>query len=176
MGGTKKILPELLGPFARIEGKFYQLDSKVVSLLEQVDALNRMTSEEKGSLPTVFGSWAAVDEAASEAEADRDAYLRGERVIMPDKVKVDVHEDVSGYVSIVPTFDGVIQRRCTRRTFGRTTFKTSTTRTRARRARAGRADRGSERGAEGSAPLSAADAQRARPPLQPTARNAARRG
>ena len=104
--GTKAY-PELVGLFARVEGTFYLLSHDVRSLLDEVMGLNALTAAEKSALPEVLKSWAAVDAAATNAGAEQDAYLKGERVVVPRQVSLDVYDDGSGLVSVVPTFDGV---------------------------------------------------------------------
>jgi len=105
--GGRRVYPELAGPFARLEGVFYLLSDETWHLLDEAQALNAMSADEKALLPKVLRAWASVDAAAAEAGATPDRYLRGERVAVPAKVSLDVREDEAGRVSIVPTFESV---------------------------------------------------------------------
>jgi superfamily II DNA or RNA helicase len=105
--GGAQAHPEIVGPFARFEGTFYLLSDQTRTLLDEVATLNALPPDQKTALPQVLKSWGAVDAAADEADASLDPYLRGEQVVVPEKVSLDVHEHEDGEVSIVPTFAGV---------------------------------------------------------------------
>lgn len=105
--GGRRVYPEFVGPFARLEGAFYLLSDETWHLLDEAQSLNAMSAEEKALLANVLRAWASVDAAATEAGATPDRYLRGERVAVPAKVSLDVREDEAGRVSVVPTFEGV---------------------------------------------------------------------
>jgi superfamily II DNA or RNA helicase len=107
--GGRHVYPELLGPFARLEGSFYLLTNETQHLLSAVASLNDLPTRERALLPRVLQKWAAVDSAAAAADAREDAYLAGERVVVPEKVKLDVVTDDTGRVSVVPAFDGVAE-------------------------------------------------------------------
>ena len=106
VGGTQAH-PEIVGPFARFEGTFYLLSNQTIALLDEVATLNALQPDQKEALPQVLKSWAAVGAAANEADAGLDPYLRGEQVVVPEKVSLDVHQHENSDVSVVPTFAGV---------------------------------------------------------------------
>lgn len=106
VGGTR-VLPDLIGPFARLNGVFYQVPDGTRRLLEEVSGLNALPAAEKEALHKVLRRWASVGAAARDADADLDQYLTEERVVVPNSVSLDVVEDESGRVSIVPTFNDV---------------------------------------------------------------------
>jgi hypothetical protein len=105
--GGRRVYPELIGPFAKLEGEVYLLAAEVRELLGQVSALNALPAEEKSRLDKVLAKWASVDRAADGAGARVDHYLAGESVVVPEKVIIDMVEDTEGNVSVVPSFANV---------------------------------------------------------------------
>ncbi|MDC1294991.1 SNF2-related protein [Myxococcota bacterium] len=105
--GASKAYPEFYGCLARMEGLSYLVPNEVLDLQDEVAALNALSPEEKVSVQGILKRWAHVAIAAAAAEARTDAYLSGERVVVPEKIALNVVQNENGYASIVPTIEGV---------------------------------------------------------------------
>ena len=106
IGGTR-IYPEISGAFARHEGLFYRMSEEMLLLFDEVQALNELEPDEKRDLPKALQAWAGVNEAARASDTRLDEYLSKEEVVVPGEVQIDVRDEATGSVSIVPTFQGV---------------------------------------------------------------------
>lgn len=92
------------GPFLHRESAIYRLAPSAFALLETIDTFNALTPEEK----TKAGALKALEQVQRlSGDTGLDDYLRSERVLLPQRVKLDLAYDVDNRISLVPAFDGV---------------------------------------------------------------------
>jgi SNF2 family DNA or RNA helicase len=101
---NQKVYGDRVGPFYKRGKQVYRLSPATYLLLECIDEYNSLPPNERTKTRAL--------QAAHQVQqftkiAVLDSYLKGERIILPEKVKLDIDADNSGYLSLVPRFDGV---------------------------------------------------------------------
>src|SRR5262249_55226969 len=99
--GDLEVFPERVGGFVHLQGTAYRLGESTRRLLDLAEDLNSWPEERRADRNEVLLRWAAIQELADTTGAELDEYLRGERVVVPEQVHLDLNVDHSGRVSVV---------------------------------------------------------------------------
>jgi SNF2 family DNA or RNA helicase len=104
LASSHKIYGHRVGPFYTRGRQIYRLSPATYKLLCTLDDFNGLSPELKTKARALQ---VAHDLKQFTKVAIIDNYLAAEQVILPAKVKLDVEADQSGYLSLIPRFDGV---------------------------------------------------------------------
>jgi SNF2 family DNA or RNA helicase len=105
--GNQKIYGERTGPFYKRGKQVYRLSPSTYRLLECIDTFNSLHPDER-TKPRALEAAYEIQQFTKIAVID--SYLKGEKILLPQKVKLDIDADSSGYLSLIPRFDGVDTR------------------------------------------------------------------
>jgi len=106
--GKQIVNLERLGCFVRRGENIYRLDLQTFSLVEAIDVFNGLSLESKASRDA-FIRFAEVKELAEGVGAQLDAFLTGERVIVPSRIGLDLIVESGGRITFAPKIDGAPQ-------------------------------------------------------------------
>lgn len=104
--GRLIVEPERLGCFVRYGNEVYRLDPQTHSLVEAVEAFNRLPADKKAT-KEAFIRFSDVKNLAEGVGAELDEFLLRERVIVPSSITVDILQEGGDRISFVPKIDGV---------------------------------------------------------------------
>lgn len=83
-------------------GEVFRLDERMYSLLEAMDAFNRLAPEEKGPQRSWL-DFAKIKRWSHDVGAVLDATLQKNDVVVPSSIGLDLYEDADGALSFIPT-------------------------------------------------------------------------
>ena len=104
--GREAVYPDRLGCFLRRDSLVYRLDPQTFALVEAIDSFNSLSGEEKAS-SHAFIRFAEIKGLAEGIGAQLDRFLSGERVIVANRVGLDLVVEPDGRITFVPKIDGV---------------------------------------------------------------------
>ena len=106
--GDRVVHPMRCGSFLRLEGRPYRIEESTRQLFDLIAKTNDWRSDEKTDLPRILERWGEIrDLLGRSAGLDLDQYLRGEEVIVPESLQLDLRVSEDDSISVVPSFDQV---------------------------------------------------------------------
>ena len=104
--GSDPVYPERLGCFLKHHSLVYRLDSQTFALVEAIDTFNSLPGPDKAS-SNAFIRFAEIKGLAEGIGAQLDRFLSDERVIVANRVGLDLIVEADGRITFVPKIDGV---------------------------------------------------------------------
>jgi SNF2 family DNA or RNA helicase len=101
---NQKVYGQRVGPFYKRGRQVYRLSPATYRLLECLDEFNALPPQERTKARALQAAY-EVQQFTKIALLDN--YLKGEKIILPETVKLDIDADEAGYLSLIPRFDGV---------------------------------------------------------------------
>ena len=103
--GARPIYPRRIGCFIEHDDRTYQLDSSTFALLQSIDEFNHAESDGKKGR-NAFISFRKIKGLASEIGTELDRFVAREKVLIANRIGLELVTEPDGRISFAPKVDG----------------------------------------------------------------------
>lgn len=113
--GRNTVSVERKGVFVRARNRFYRLDHELYCLLQSIDDLNNSPKDERVQFEAYL-KFRDINLFSESTDSTVDPYLKHQRILIPDKIELDIIAEENGRVSFCPSIPNV-ENEALRQTF-----------------------------------------------------------